>query len=69
MPSQVDLDGTVLPARSGSSSSDGGGEDSGGDAHMETDSGPPLPPKGPIVDADGFELVQRRRPGRPVARA
>lgn len=61
----MDLDGTVLPAGSGGSSSSDDGSD-GGEQGMDTDAAPqaPAPPKGPVVDADGFELVQRRR-GRP----
>ena len=61
-PAQVDLDGTVLPAGSGSSSSSDNGSDAG-EQRMDTDAAPPAlaPPKGPIVDAEGFELVQRRR--------
>ncbi|KAK9838512.1 hypothetical protein WJX81_004218 [Elliptochloris bilobata] len=67
---QVDLDGTVLPAGSGGSSSSSEGGSDGEGQRMDTDAGPPTPqpPKGPVVDTDGFELVQRRRGGR-AARA
>lgn len=66
---KVDLDGTVMPAGSGSSSSEDGSN--GGEAGMDTESAPPAPPvpKGPIVDEDGFELVQRRRGGARAALA
>ena len=50
--------GQVGSSCSGSSSSDDEAQDEG--EGMEVD-GSPAQPKGPIVDEDGFQLVQSRR--------
>ena len=66
---QVDLDGAVVAECAGgdASSSD---SDSEGDAEEMDVVGAPVkeqPPAGPVVDQEGFELVQRRRPRRGAA--
>jgi hypothetical protein len=67
---QVDHDGTAVPMASGgesSSSEDDEDSDSapqaggcaGGDSAMEVEEAP-QPPAGPVIDDDGFQLVQGR---------
>jgi hypothetical protein len=55
---QVDNNGTVMEGEDGSSSSDEDDDDM--DENVGEAGGPP---QGPIVDADGFTLVQKRGRG------
>ena len=58
---QLDRDGTVLQGGD-ESSSDSGDEDMPDSAtEMEVEAAPKVVPQQPVVDADGFELVQNRR--------
>ena len=64
---QVDRDGTVMDEGDDGSSSSGGSEDEGdsdGSNDMETDAPQlmraPQPHAAPVIDEDGFEVVQRK---------
>jgi hypothetical protein len=61
---QLDRDGTVVDGEESSSDSD---EDMGGDpsdGHQGMQKVQHAEPRGPIIDDDGFQLVQTRKPGR-----
>lgn len=67
----MDRDGTVIAgageACSSDSDSDMDEDDMDADeaaagAGVQTSHGAPQQPKGPVIDEDGFELVQKRRP-------
>jgi hypothetical protein len=62
---QVDRDGTVLEGDD-SESDDEMGDATMNDANTQQAAQPPSAPPAPIIDEDGFELVQkpRRRGGR-----
>lgn len=63
---QVDLDGTVVAQTAGGESSSSSDSDSDGeDADMHVEGAPGAeeqPAKAPVIDEEGFELVQKRRP-------
>ena len=60
---QVDRDGTVMTGPVEASSSDSESDGESGEEPMDMEaSAAKQAPMGPVVDEEGFELVQRRRP-------